>query len=742
MLKAYLKTAIAVDCPNAVLCHGRLSNGVRSVSTNSAIARGIRRSSPASYRAQDAQSRGTPEKPVFRTRHDENSISGFGRENTERIRRPNHQQKQDVEDMEQSSLQKKERLSPRRKRYLQGGRTNGEPRRYDGRDLSGSSTLKNFEYRRSDRKDRDPGAERRRTSDSSDTKHKSGRTFASYHNDDRVESGDRYSSRDDKSYRPSVQSKDRTERTEHNASREKPLFRTHMSDNQEASFIYRAKISSNRADSTYSSSENSDRRNASSSYQSYEASRRSSTPESSRYGDASDKPKNRSELRALKFGSASSENNDPVSRPQSEADDGPLPPYSQQRHDSDFAPKESELPISNLPKDGPISIPYTTPASEFLYGTSVVLAALASPLRKLYKLYIYAGTHREAADADARTEKLAIRRNVPIVRVQHAFLRLMDKMSGGRPHNGYILEASPLPKLPAASLLPVSHTNAPLALALDHQSREDAAINGTDPNIHYGSPFPRYPLLIFLDGILDPGNLGAILRSAHFLGVDAVALSARHSAPLTPVALKASAGAAESLPLISIRTPAAFVDASRAAGWKFYAAVAPTDQPGASADSLGAEKESPVPPVPHYKLPTLAALCPTRAHPCVLMLGGEGEGLRWALRRKADATVSIETSRRAGGVDSLNVSVAAGLLCEAFLRAPSEAAVVKEKTPNRRSGGGVERVDKAVLWKPSARGRKPSAGGRKPRAEVRKPRAEVRKLRAEVRKRKAERALF
>ncbi|MCJ1290890.1 hypothetical protein MMC34_002432 [Xylographa carneopallida] len=697
MLKAYLQTVSAVDCSFAVLSHGRLSHGVRSVSTNSAIARGIRRSKPPSYKSQYAQSGGKPEKSAFRKRHDEESPSRFGRENTEGIRRPNHQQKQDVEDMEQLSLQKKDRLSPRQKRYLQGGRTNGEPTKYGGRDASGSSMLKSFEYRRGDRRDRDPDTERRRTPELSDAKHRSGRASPSYRHE-WTENGDRYSGRNDESYRPSMQSKDRSERSERYASREKPRYRTHVSDNKEASFDLRDRVSSGRADSAYNSRDNSDRRDASSSYQSYRSPRRSSAPESSKYGDSSDKPKNRKELRALKFGPASSQDSNPTSQPQSSADYYKTPQaYSPEQYDSDITPQQPESPTFELPKDGPLSIPYTTPASEFLYGTSVVLAALTSPLRKLYKLYLYSGTHREAAATDARVHKLALARNVPLVRAKHDLLRLMDKMSSGRPHNGYILEASPLPKLPAASLLPVPHTNAPLALALDHQSREDAAINGTDPHIPYRSSFPRHPLLVFLDGILDPGNLGAILRSAHFLGVDAVTLSARHSAPLTPVALKASAGAAESLPLISIRTPAAFVDASRAAGWKFYAAVAPTDQVGASADSSGLEKENTAPPVPHYDLPALAALCPTRKHPCVLMLGGEGEGLRWALRRKADASVSIGASWRAGGVDSLNVSVAAGLLCEAFLRAPVGVGAQKVRGQSKESGSNVEVVGAAEV---------------------------------------------
>lgn len=71
---------------------------------------------------------------------------------------------------------------------------------------------------------------------------------------------------------------------------------------------------------------------------------------------------------------------------------------------------------------------------------------------------------------------------------------------------------------------------------------------------------------------------------------------------------------------------------------------------------------------------------PARNHPCVLVLGGEGEGLRWNLQKKADFLLSIEGHRSGqGGVDSLNVSVAAGLLCEAFLRRPVKDDVESTK---------------------------------------------------------------
>ncbi|KAI9797582.1 MAG: hypothetical protein M1835_007846 [Candelina submexicana] len=305
----------------------------------------------------------------------------------------------------------------------------------------------------------------------------------------------------------------------------------------------------------------------------------------------------------------------------------------------------------------PLSIPYTTPASEFLYGTSVVTAALRARRRKLYKLYIYDGEKREVETRDSAIYKLGLKADVEVQHVEGDWLRMLDKMSTGRPHNGYILEASPLPKLPVTSLLPVSESDTFFDVELDHQSREEEIINGVHNRFFYKKNkerINRYPFVLMLDEILDPGNLGAILRTAYFLGVDAVAISTRNSAPFSPVALKASAGASENIRLLSIHKPPLVIESSLRNGWQFYAAVAPDDK----SSSLSREY------LTTSNLPSLLT-----KHPCVLMLGGEGEGLRHTLRRKAGAWVGIEgDTARQGHVDSLNVSVAAGILCEAFLR--------------------------------------------------------------------------
>lgn len=138
-----------------------------------------------------------------------------------------------------------------------------------------------------------------------------------------------------------------------------------------------------------------------------------------------------------------------------------------------------------------------------------------------------------------------------------------------------------------------------------------------------------------------------------------MAVSNRNSAPLSPVALKASAGASENVPLLSVNNPDKFIDECKSNAWSIFAAVAPSEP-----KRDGSTRS-------HYFTTTTLG-SPTRDSPCILILGSEGYGLRWNLQRKADYNIGIEGQRLGqGGVDSLNVSVAAGLLCDAFLRVPA-----------------------------------------------------------------------
>lgn len=316
-------------------------------------------------------------------------------------------------------------------------------------------------------------------------------------------------------------------------------------------------------------------------------------------------------------------------------------------------------PSAEHEPERPVSIEYTTAASQFLYGKSVVEAALKTSARKLYKLYVYAGANRENVDVDEVMVKLARRNGIPVRNVQERDARLMDKMSGGRPHNGYILEASPIPQLPLTGLGPFeeSKERSGFEVQLAHQSAEDAAVNGTDDFIRT-VPSLHKPLVVVLDQILDPQNLGAILRSVNFLGATAVAITKRNSATLTPVALKASAGASEVLTLFSVDNLAPFLDNSKENGWKVYTAVPLTS-------SAGKHRQMSVYEVEEQD--------PLAKDPCILLLGGEGEGLSKQLKSKADFEVNIRNMSQNNLVDSLNVSVAAGLLTGSLLRGKAKA---------------------------------------------------------------------
>jgi 21S rRNA (GM2251-2'-O)-methyltransferase len=325
------------------------------------------------------------------------------------------------------------------------------------------------------------------------------------------------------------------------------------------------------------------------------------------------------------------------------------------------------------------SLPYTTAASEFLYGHSSVLAAIKANRRKLYTLYVHTrGLNHEgiaAMIARAKAVKLSVRE------VDDKYLRAMDKASSGRPHNGFILEASPLPQLPITEL-GASSLDGHFSVSVGTQSAEDAAVNGTQTEYTYKSAGWRHPLLLYVDGVLDEGNLGAIARSAYFLGVDAIATPTRQTAPWSHIALKASAGAAEAIPIFTVASPADFLGNSAREGWRIYASDA------VPAEETKPDLTSPPPTAVTAPEPNVTAESnvvytfarstrrmpydhsPVASHPTILMMGAEGAGLRSSLLNLAHYKVGIRHGRETNeiGVDSLNVSVAASLLCYEMLQ--------------------------------------------------------------------------
>lgn len=165
------------------------------------------------------------------------------------------------------------------------------------------------------------------------------------------------------------------------------------------------------------------------------------------------------------------------------------------------------------------------------------------------------------------------------------------------------------------------------------------------------APQPAFPgaarLLLALDGVEDPQNLGALLRVADGAGVDGVLLTERRSAPLSPVAVKASAGATEHLRIARVvNLVRALEELKKQNIWV-----------------VGLDERGPT----DYDRFDLTGNC-------VLVLGREGAGLHELVRRSCDHLLRIPM---AGGVSSLNVSAAgAVVLYEAFRQRRAASAVV------------------------------------------------------------------
>ncbi|UJO17083.1 rRNA methyltransferase 1, mitochondrial [Fulvia fulva] len=360
------------------------------------------------------------------------------------------------------------------------------------------------------------------------------------------------------------------------------------------------------------------------------------------------------------------ESEDRVDRPRRDNNDPRSDRRGNPRNRNDEEDEEDEIPVS---------VPYTTAASQFLYGYNSVLAALRSKRRKLYRLYVHPKIfEKESAKSGSANhydrerpahEFVALAKEAGIPFRNEFKTALLDRMSDGRPHNGVVLEASRLPAPPVLSLGKPDARQSTIPLNLGPQNADDVAINGSPKFLRAMSDTWRQPLILLLDGITDPGNIGNIIRTAHFYGVDAVAVASNTCANLSSAVLaKASSGACEAVRLLSLPQPSNFAYDSARSGWKIYAAVAP--EPG-SRDAART-----------ITTRAVAKASPLLKYPSILMLGAEGAGLRENLRNRADHFVTIEGGVKPQnmpdvGVDSLNVSVSAGVLVEAFLRKPANA---------------------------------------------------------------------
>jgi 23S rRNA (guanosine2251-2'-O)-methyltransferase len=220
-----------------------------------------------------------------------------------------------------------------------------------------------------------------------------------------------------------------------------------------------------------------------------------------------------------------------------------------------------------------------------LYGWHTVTAALANPNRTIRKLFVTENAARRLADENIDTR-------VPPELVRPA--EIDRRLGPDAVHQGLLAEADPLPT----------------------------------PEI---DTLPRDGIVLVLDQITDPHNVGAILRSAAAFGVGAIITTARHSPEATGVLAKSASGALELVPIVTVQNLARALAAMNDAGFMTV-----------GLDSAGAENLDAV---------ALQA-------PLALVLGAEGKGLRQLTRETCRVVARMDMP---GAIKSLNVSNAAAL---------------------------------------------------------------------------------
>ena len=245
-------------------------------------------------------------------------------------------------------------------------------------------------------------------------------------------------------------------------------------------------------------------------------------------------------------------------------------------------------------------------ALERIYGLHAVRALLTRRPRAIARLYVQTG--RE----DQRLKELLKLASGAGVAVESRAPGALSDLTGGAPHQGDVAEVTP-------------------AVALD----EDALIEGVGRRIdERAAP----PLLLVLDGVQDPHNLGACLRTADAAGVDYVVAPRDRATGLTPAVRKVAAGAAESVPFVQVTNLARALRELKDLGVWLVGTSDTAEKSLYQADLRG---------------------------PLAVVMGAEGQGLRRLTRELCDLEVVLPMH---GMVESLNVSVATGVVLYEALR--------------------------------------------------------------------------
>ncbi len=233
--------------------------------------------------------------------------------------------------------------------------------------------------------------------------------------------------------------------------------------------------------------------------------------------------------------------------------------------------------------------------TDWAYGLHAVEALLKHNHDSIIHLYVLQGRNDERIEAVLTR---ATRLTIPVTALSRA--ELDQKVEGA--HQGVLAECKPLQLERSEGFLKQ------LLAGLEHP-----------------------PFLLVLDGVTDPHNLGACIRSAEAAGVDAVIVPKDKSALMTPVVRKVACGAAESLPFIAVTNLVRTLKFLQESGIWVLGAAGEATQSIYKSDLRG---------------------------PLALVMGSEGAGMRRLTREQCDVLFAIPM---AGEISSLNVSVSAGV---------------------------------------------------------------------------------
>ena len=233
---------------------------------------------------------------------------------------------------------------------------------------------------------------------------------------------------------------------------------------------------------------------------------------------------------------------------------------------------------------------------ETVYGINPVRVLLSRDHSPLKKIIIARGRCGAAVLAIIEA---AGRKNIPLEWQERRYL---DKLTGGTDHQGVVAVRGPF------------------------------MYAGFDDVLKNRNPGLSCDLVVILDSVVDPHNLGSIIRTSHCLGANGIILPMDRAAMVTPAVIKVSAGSAVQLPVARVTNLARTIDELKERGFWIFGA----DTSGGG-DLRGQ----------NFRLST------------ALVLGGEARGMRQLVRKKCDFLVTIPM---AGDFDSFNVAVAAGII--------------------------------------------------------------------------------